>query len=84
MRRFVVLGANERKTLPEIGRRLIDDEPEFRRSFDDIGLRSPYSLRWAYAMSRYARRDLARTAKPAGPPRRGGIQSFHGLQDSRR
>jgi hypothetical protein len=68
MRRFVVLGANERKTLREIGRQFIDDDPEFRRSFDDIGRRSPYSLRWAYPMPRYVRRDLARTASPPGRP----------------
>jgi hypothetical protein len=45
-RRFVVLAAHERKTLREIERQFIDD-PEFRRSSDDIGQPSPYSLRWA-------------------------------------
>jgi hypothetical protein len=54
-RRFVVLSDHERKTLREVERQLMAEDPEFPRRFDRVGQRHPtYSLHWAYAMPRWA------------------------------
>jgi hypothetical protein len=52
-RRFVVLTEREQKTLREVQRGFVAEDPDFARSVDDVGQRhSTYSLHWAYAMPR--------------------------------
>jgi len=49
-----VLSDREQDTLRELQRRLVAEDPDFARSFDDVRLRhSTYSLQWAYAMPRW-------------------------------
>jgi hypothetical protein len=55
LRRSVVLNDHERKTLREVERRFMAEDPEFPRSFDDVGRRhSTCSLQWPSAMPRWA------------------------------
>ncbi len=52
-RRFVVLSDREQQMLREVQRRFVAEDPDFVRSFEDVGRRhSTFSLRWAYAMPR--------------------------------
>lgn len=50
-----MLSDNEQKTLREVERQFMADDPEFPRRFDRVGQQhSTYSLQWAYAMPRWA------------------------------
>jgi hypothetical protein len=50
-----VLSDRERETLREVQRQLVSEDPRFARSFDAVGKRdSSCSLKWAYAMPRWA------------------------------
>jgi len=49
-----MLSDRERKTLRDVQRQFDAEDPDFSRSFDDVGQHSTYSLQWAYTMPRWA------------------------------
>lgn len=49
-----MLSDRERKTLRELQRQFDAEDPDFSRSFDDVGQHSTFSLQRAYALPRWA------------------------------
>lgn len=49
-----MLSDRERNTLREVQRQFDAEDPNFSRSFVDVGQHSTYSFQWAYAMPRWA------------------------------
>jgi hypothetical protein len=49
-----MLSDYERRALPELQRRFLAEDPDFARSFDEVGKRdSAFSLQWVDAMPRW-------------------------------
>jgi hypothetical protein len=54
VRRFAMLSNHEQRTLLELQRQFLAEDPDFARSFDQVGQRdSVFSLQWVDAMPRW-------------------------------